>query len=137
MWVRNPPNSLNSVLDSKNGLFQNGEWPISAGHHGRDNLRRIRPQASRESRRTAKSVTLLAPPPQLPHPPARLYRGGCNDALADVKSRIEHHKTVLTAAWSDYYAGAKCLVQGNDQEPHHVLEGTGGDAALFFMAIRR
>jgi hypothetical protein len=105
------------------------------GHHGRDNLRRIRPQASRESRRTAKSVTLLAPPPQLPHPPARLYRATMPSPTPRAGSSTT--KAVLTAAWSDYYAGAKCLVQGNDQAPHHVLEGTGGDAALFFMAIRR
>jgi hypothetical protein len=57
--------------------------------------------------------------------------------LADAKSRIEHHKQGLMEAWSDYYAGAECIMRGNDQEPHHVLEGTGGEAALFFMAIRK
>ena len=57
--------------------------------------------------------------------------------LADAKARIEHHKQGLTEAWSNYYPGAKILIQGNDQQPHHVLEGTCGDAALFFMAIRK
>jgi hypothetical protein len=57
--------------------------------------------------------------------------------LADAKSRIEHHKHELTKAWSDYYVGANCFVRGNDQEPHYVLEGTGCEAALFFMAIRK
>jgi hypothetical protein len=54
--------------------------------------------------------------------------------LADAKTRIDHHKTALMEAWSDYYAGAKCTVQGNDLEPHYVVDGPGGGACLIFYA---
>jgi hypothetical protein len=57
--------------------------------------------------------------------------------LASAKSRIDHHKAGLMAAWEDYYAGAKCSVRGNDQEPHYLLEGTGGEACLIFYATKK
>src|SRR5882757_2610945 len=56
--------------------------------------------------------------------------------LADAKSRIEHHKSALMAAWSDYYAGAHCDVKGNNQPPDFVIEGKGGPACLIFYASR-
>jgi hypothetical protein len=56
--------------------------------------------------------------------------------LADAKSRIEHHKAALMAAWSDYYAGAKCTVQGNDQEPNRVLGDRAAGACLIFYASK-
>jgi hypothetical protein len=55
--------------------------------------------------------------------------------LADAKTRIDHHKAALMQAWSDYYAGANCTVQGNDLEPHHVLaRPRGGGGCLIFYA---
>lgn len=54
--------------------------------------------------------------------------------LADAKTRIDHHKAGLMAAWSDYYAGAKCRVVGNDQEPEYVLGQHGAHACLIFYA---
>lgn len=57
--------------------------------------------------------------------------------LADAKTRIDHHKAGLAAAWSDYYAGAKCTVQGNDLEPHYVIDGPSGGACLIFYATSR
>ncbi|WOH53829.1 hypothetical protein [Bradyrhizobium sp. sBnM-33] len=51
--------------------------------------------------------------------------------LADAKARMEHHKAQLMRAWSDYYAGAKCSVQGNEVEPHYVHQD-GGSACLVF-----
>jgi hypothetical protein len=56
--------------------------------------------------------------------------------LVDAKSRIEHHKQGLMEAWSDYYAGAKCTVQGNDLDPHYV-HGHSGGACLIFYATKR
>jgi hypothetical protein len=41
----------------------------------------------------------------------------------------------LMAAWSDYYAGAKCTVQGNSLEPHFLQDG--GEACLIFYATAR
>ena len=56
--------------------------------------------------------------------------------LANAKSRIEHHKKGLTEAWQDYYAGAKCMVQGNDLDPVILLGQPNGGACLVFSALR-
>ncbi|MCK1643076.1 hypothetical protein IVA95_37340 [Bradyrhizobium sp. 157] len=56
--------------------------------------------------------------------------------LADAKARIEHHKAELMRAWSDYYDGANCTVQGNDLEPHVVREQPPAGACLVFYASR-
>jgi hypothetical protein len=40
--------------------------------------------------------------------------------LADAKARMDH-KAELMRAWSDYYAGARCKVQGNELEPSLMI----------------
>jgi hypothetical protein len=54
--------------------------------------------------------------------------------LSDAKSRIDHHKAELTRAWCDYYAGAKCTLQGNDLQPREVLAQPGCGACIVFYA---
>ncbi|MBO4226650.1 hypothetical protein [Bradyrhizobium neotropicale] len=54
--------------------------------------------------------------------------------LADAKARIEHHKAELMRAWSDYYAGARCTVQGGALDPDMVREERGAYACLVFCA---
>jgi hypothetical protein len=56
--------------------------------------------------------------------------------LADAKARIEHHKAELMRAWSDYYAGAHCTVQGNDLEPHVVREQPPAGACLRVLCVK-
>jgi len=56
--------------------------------------------------------------------------------LADAKARIEHHKAELMRAWSDYYAGAKCTVQGNHLEPDVIREQPRAGACLVFYASK-
>jgi hypothetical protein len=56
--------------------------------------------------------------------------------LADAKTRIDHHKAALMQAWSDYYAGTNCMVQGNGLDPEYLRANgpNGSHACLIFTA---